>query len=148
MDNKYFSEKFFEEVDNSIVNNIEPNIIDYINLYNHNFFQYYVKQIFNKIQDKLDENILFKLQYLVEYNIIYINCKFEHIIDFGIIEISFNYEFNEYVLSLILYSIPKKKIKKIDIKISTVIDDAYKIIKALDTISEYILYDYLYVKLS
>lgn len=147
MDNKYFSEKFFEEVDKNVVN-IEPNIIDYINLYNHKFFQYYVKQIFNKIQDKLDENILFKLQYLVEYNIIYINCKFEHIIDFGIIEISFNYEFNEYVLSLILYSIPKKKIKKIDIKISTVIDDAYKIIKALDTISEYILYDYLYVKLS
>lgn len=136
-------DSFFHEVDN-----IQPNIIDYINLYNNNFFKYYVKQIFNKIQDKLDENTLFKLQYLVEYNLIYINCKFEHIIDFGIIEISFNYEFNEYVLSLILYSIQKRKIKKIDIKISTIIDDANKIIKALDTISEYILYDYLYVKLS
>lgn len=143
-------EDFFGKIDNYIINNkyIAPNIKGYVNLYNINNFENHIKEIFDKITDELDENSLFTLEYLKEHNIIYINCKIVHIIDFGIIEISFNYEYNEYVISLILYSIQKRKVKKIDIKISSLNEDVFKIIKSLNTISEYILYDYLYVKLS
>jgi len=125
--------------------NIFDEIDEYIN------FKYYLEPIFNIIKNNIDENSLFfNFQYLEQdnHNIIYFNCKIKHIIDFGIVTISFNYEFNEYVLSLILYNIENKKTKNIDMKILSVDSDSKKIIKALCTISEYILYDYLYVRLS
>jgi len=101
----------------------------------------YLNEIYENIKNKLDGQVSFKLL----NNIIYIQFSLDHIINFAILTITFNYVINEYVLSLILYNIQNKKIKKID---KTIIDsntDSNRILKNISTISDYILVDFLLI---
>jgi len=131
-----FFDKDFDDID--LFNNNNDNII------NTNFLENYIKELYENIKSKMDNSTF------IEYkdNMIYINFKINHIIDFAILTITFNYVINEYVLSLILYNIENKKIKKIDKKIIDSKNDSIRILNNISTISDYILVDFLLIHFS
>ena len=122
---------FDMDIDIDINNNI---IIDKYNDY--------LNEIYENIKNKLDGEVVFKL---LNNNIIYISFKINHIVNFAILTITFNYIINDYVLSLILYNIEDKKIKKIDKRIINSNIDSVRILKNISTISDYILVDFLFI---
>jgi hypothetical protein len=122
---------FDMDIDIDINNNI---IIDKYNDY--------LNEIYENIKNKLDGEVVFKL---LNNNMIYISFKINHIVNFAILTITFNYIINDYVLSLILYNIEDKKIKKIDKRIINSNIDSVRILKNISTISDYILVDFLFI---
>jgi hypothetical protein len=122
------------DIDIDIDIDINNNIID---KYNN-----YLNEIYENIKNKLDDQVSFKL---LNNNMIYIRFKMDHIINFAILTITFNYIINEYVLSLILYNTQSKKMKKIDKRIINSNIDSIRILKNISTISDYILVDFLLI---
>ena len=122
------------DIDIDIDMDINNNIIDKYNDY--------LNEIYENIKNKLDDQVSFKL---LNNNMIYIRFKMDHIINFAILTITFNYIINEYVLSLILYNTQSKKMKKIDKRIINSNIDSIRILKNISTISDYILVDFLLI---
>jgi hypothetical protein len=102
----------------------------------------YLNEIYENIKNKLDGEVSFKL---LNNNMIYISFKIDHIVNFAILTITFNYIIKDYVLSLILYNIENKKIKKIDKRIISSNIDSIRILNNISTISDYILVDFLLI---
>jgi hypothetical protein len=137
-----FDNYFDKDFDNIDIFN---NNINNDNIINTNFLENYIKELYENIKNEISSIISIEL---LNDNMIYINFKINHIIDFAILTITFNYVINEYVLSLILYHISTRKMKKIDKKITDSKNDSIRILNNISTISDYILVDFLFIHFS